>query len=395
MPRVTIITPNYNHARYLPQRLESILSQTYRDFELIVLDNASTDGSRAVIESYLHDPRARAVFNERNNGSPYKQWDLGLRLAKGEYVWIAESDDYAEPTLLGTLVDRLDRHPNVGLAMCQSWIVDQDGRIIHNYIDHLRLQDQLHGVKYDTSRWEADFIIPGRDYCINHLSFRPTIPNASAVVFRRGVLEAAGGAPVRMSYLGDYLTYVNVLSVSDIAFVADSLNYFRTHPETTRRRLALSDDYVREYRMVQRLLTERFGEPEWDRNFRDLLPRYVFYIIDSARRPPHNKVPARDAPALLARFARLDPAAFAIALRMLGRGAMADLVRRLGWLGLARRVKDTDGAGRERVPDDPRRGGPPGPFERLSEIVTTDPGCQRAEGGSIAGEDPIQARPLA
>ena len=57
MPKVTVITPNYNYARYLPQRLDSILAQTYRDFELIIVDNASTDNSREVIESYAKDPR--------------------------------------------------------------------------------------------------------------------------------------------------------------------------------------------------------------------------------------------------------------------------------------------------------------------------------------------------
>ena len=116
MPKVTVITPNYNHARYLPRRLDSILNQTYQDFELIILDNASTDNSREVIESYAGDPGVKTIFNERNNGSTFKQWDLGLSHAHGDYIWFAESDDYAEPTILETLVDRLDRHPNVGLG---------------------------------------------------------------------------------------------------------------------------------------------------------------------------------------------------------------------------------------------------------------------------------------
>ncbi len=138
MPKVTVITPNYNHARYLPQRLESILNQTFQDFELIILDNASTDNSREVIESYKKDPRVRAIFNAENNGSTFKQWNLGLSHANGEYIWFAESDDYADPTLLATLVDRLDRHPNVGLAFCQSWAVDEDSNILYNFVDYFR-----------------------------------------------------------------------------------------------------------------------------------------------------------------------------------------------------------------------------------------------------------------
>src|SRR5271166_9524 len=84
MPRVTVVTPNYNHARYLPQRLNSILAQTYQDFELIILDNASTDNSREVIELYVKDPRVTAIVNAENNGSTFKQWKLGLSHANGE-----------------------------------------------------------------------------------------------------------------------------------------------------------------------------------------------------------------------------------------------------------------------------------------------------------------------
>ena len=65
MPRVTVVTPNYNHARYLPERIDSILAQTFQDFELIILDNASTDNSREIIESYCERHRATAIFNGR------------------------------------------------------------------------------------------------------------------------------------------------------------------------------------------------------------------------------------------------------------------------------------------------------------------------------------------
>jgi glycosyltransferase involved in cell wall biosynthesis len=339
MPRVTVITPNYNHARFLPRRIESILDQTFRDFEFIILDNASTDDSREVIESYASsDPRIKAIFNPENNGNPFRQWGLGLGQAKGEFVWIAESDDFADPSLLETLVDRLDRHPGVGLAMCQTWMVDQDGNIIDNYIDRLRTHQ--HNCTFDLSRWSEDFMCDGRDYCAKHLSLRSTIPNASGVLFRRSTLEAAGGAPTYMSYLGDYMTYVKVLLISDIAFVSKSLNYFRQHTETTRGRLQAGDEWIRELRMVQRVLTDRVGVPERDKNFREILPGHVAYIIGTARRPPSGKVPLRAAPGLLIRFARLDPRAFAIALRMLAKEGAASLIRSLGLLHIARRLKD-------------------------------------------------------
>ena len=114
MPKVTVILPNYNHGRYLTRRIESILNQTYRDFVLLIMDDASTDNSREIIERYTGDSRVKTIYNSKNSGSPYLQWKLGLSHAQTDYVWIAESDDSAELTLLETLVDRLDRNPQVG-----------------------------------------------------------------------------------------------------------------------------------------------------------------------------------------------------------------------------------------------------------------------------------------
>src|SRR6202043_2352137 len=114
-------------ARYLRQRVESVLGQTYQDFEVILLDDCSTDESQSILREYAADPRVRMEFNEKNSGSTFKQWNKGVRLARGEYVWIAESDDYAEPRLLERLVAVLDADPAVTLAYCQSWrILDDD-----------------------------------------------------------------------------------------------------------------------------------------------------------------------------------------------------------------------------------------------------------------------------
>ena len=140
MPKVTAVTPNYNHARYLRERIDSILAQTYQDLELIILDDASTDNSREIFQGYRSNPKVRVIVNEQNSGNTFKQWNFGLSQANGEYIWFAESDDYADSALLETLVDRLDRHPKAGLAVCQSWTIDEDSNRLGNYGD---LQEHL------------------------------------------------------------------------------------------------------------------------------------------------------------------------------------------------------------------------------------------------------------
>ncbi len=81
MPTVSVIVPNYNHARFLRQRIDTILAQTFQDFELILLDDCSTDESRTILREYTSDKRVRLEFNEVNSGSPFKQWKKGLEMA--------------------------------------------------------------------------------------------------------------------------------------------------------------------------------------------------------------------------------------------------------------------------------------------------------------------------
>ena len=117
MPKVTVIIPNYNHAHFLERRIQSVLDQTYQDFEIILLDDASPDNSVETLSKFAQDSRVyQAIFNEVNSGSTFKQWNKGISQARGEYIWLAESDDYANKSLLENLVQPLDSHPNVGVS---------------------------------------------------------------------------------------------------------------------------------------------------------------------------------------------------------------------------------------------------------------------------------------
>ena len=228
MPTVSIIVPNYNYARFLPQRLGSIERQTYRDFEVILLDDASTDESAQLLERFARQHRCRLVCNDHNSESPFKQWNKGLRLATGQYVWIAEADDYASERLLEILVGRLEQNPRCGVAQCNSLRVDSEGKVLGLVLPTM--------YDVDRNRWLYDFISHGREECIRFQLREATIQNASAVVFRRELCDAVGGVDESFSLAADWKLWASLLCISDLAFVAEPLNYFRTHGKSVRSR---------------------------------------------------------------------------------------------------------------------------------------------------------------
>lgn len=225
-PLVSVIVPNYNHAPFLVRRLDSILNQTFRDFELIVLDDCSTDNSRDVLRNYENQFSMKLVVNEKNSGSPFAQWRRGALLAGGRYLWIAESDDAADPQLLDTLVKVMTKHPNVGLAYCQSYRTDAND-VRYNTYDY-------YNNDLDSNYWKSDFVNKGVNEISRWLIRRNTVPNASAVLVRRDVFLDASEDAQRYRLCGDWWTWARVLLVSDIAFVAQPLNYFRMHTTSVR-----------------------------------------------------------------------------------------------------------------------------------------------------------------
>jgi hypothetical protein len=182
---------------------------------------------------------------------------------------------------------------------------------------------------YQSSHWRTDYISSGHNECTKYLFLTNSIPNASAVLLRREALDRAGGVPHDMQLAGDWLIYINVLSISDIAFISAPLNYFRQHVATSRSRLAGKKGPRRETWRVQRVLVRRYGRRTLLRGCRDVLPLFVNNVIYGGRRPPHGEVPLRlpEALGLLKWFARIHPVAFGIALRILSWELMAQLTR--------------------------------------------------------------------
>lgn len=267
-PLVSVIVPNYNYARFLKQRIDSILQQTFQDFELILLDDASTDESREIIESYIGNPHlSHTVFNNSNSGSPFAQWKKGMSLSRGKYVWIAESDDYADPDFLAETVRLLEGNDKAVICFSGSYRVDEKGE--KTALDYDRWgKKQLKGHK-------GYRIFDGKAYARHNLYWRAYIYNASGVVFRRTAAEAVDTSLCfSMRSSGDWLFWTELACRGDVIELYRKLDYFRHHSISTSVQSRKSGEALKEDFLVVKEMEQRLIQVG---SYKKIIRRGVFY----------------------------------------------------------------------------------------------------------------------
>lgn len=217
-PKVSVIVPNYNHSAYLCQRIDSILQQSYTDYELILLDDCSTDASREVLAAYQHMPQVtQVIFNEKNSGSTFKQWERGIQLAKGEYIWIAESDDMADTDFLKETVEQLDRNKAATIVFTGSQMIDENGKQLPKDWDHFS-PGMNKVATYD-----------GDEYLKRKMLWGNSVYNASMVLFRKACYYKVPADYCNYRYCGDWLFWIGVCRQGQVISINRKLNYFRQH----------------------------------------------------------------------------------------------------------------------------------------------------------------------
>ena len=225
-PLVSVIVPVYNHEEFLKERIESILNQSFRDFEIIILDDASTDNSYDIAKSYEWHPAVEVIGNKNNSGSPFLQWQKGINLAKGKYIWLAEGDDKAENSFLETLLPAFN-DDEVKIAYCASHRIDDTGEIFEKHYLNAGHYDNL---CYPKSRWENDYISNGLSEVKNALAIRNTLPNASATLIQADAIKNIDfNKCATFKTAGDWFAYLSILNEGKISYIASHLNYHRVH----------------------------------------------------------------------------------------------------------------------------------------------------------------------
>lgn len=245
LPLISIVVPNFNHGKFLRDRLESIYNQTYENLEVILLDDKSSDNSREILHQYIKHPKTTyCVLNEENSGSTFSQWNKGIGLVSGDYVWIAESDDVCEHSMLDELIKPHILNKNVGLSFCQSNRLDSKNNITGSWLNHtVDLPDN--------KKWQGDFIMDGNKFIENFLIYKNVIPNVSAVLFNRKKLLEYVPLEILpyMKYYADWYFYIQILSKSKVAFISTPLNHFRYHEKSVIAKASGESGWIRIFKM--------------------------------------------------------------------------------------------------------------------------------------------------
>lgn len=224
--KISVVVPNYNYEKFLEQRIYSILNQNYKIYELIILDDCSKDNSiakieeiKAAISKYVN---VKTFYNETNSGSAFKQWKKGMEIATGNYIWIAEADDYCEKNLIRNLIKPIKKDKNIMLSYADTAFIDAEGKIILKTIKpEIDIQKSGH--------WNHSYINEGIDEIKKFSFLNCTIANVSSCLIKNGKYEEYLKMSGEFRQAGDWLFYVNLISNGDIAFSNKVLNYYRVH----------------------------------------------------------------------------------------------------------------------------------------------------------------------
>ncbi len=260
--RVSLVVASYNHADFLSRRMDSLVSQTYPDIEILVIDDKSPDHSVEILRRYEANPKVRLILREQNGG-----WvtvsNQGVDLSSGEYVLFANCDDDCDSRMIERLVDALQRNPSAGVAYCRSLMVDENDRVLG---DDFTIRETAF-----RKRCAVDTLLSGAE-ATRFLLHSCVIPNLSAALFRRECFYRVGKLSDDYRVCCDWDLFFRVAAQYDIAYLSEPLNRFRQHRQTIR---SVTKDKV-VYEEYFRLL---FGEiARLDLSFRERT-RYRMHIM--------------------------------------------------------------------------------------------------------------------
>jgi glycosyltransferase involved in cell wall biosynthesis len=211
-PKVSVIVPCYNGEKYVAEAIDSVLSQTYHNFEILAVNDGSTDGTRNILHRYKDSIRILEHENRVNRGQA-ASLNLALRESNGEYIAILNQDDLWQPEKIQKQVAFLEDHPDIGLVYANGLIIDENGNTLY----------KIYGSKPMEDGRPEDVLM--RCYFL--------IPTNSLV--RASVLKSVGDFDKRLRAALDHDMAIRISEITKLGYISDVLFYFRKHHQSLTR----------------------------------------------------------------------------------------------------------------------------------------------------------------
>jgi len=224
-PKVSVLIPTYNYAYCLGETIQSVLSQSFTDFELIVIDDCSKDNTDEIMEKYIGDQRISYYKNPVNLGL-VGNWNKCLSYAKGDYIKFLCADDKFRSDLLEKFVHVMEQYPNVSLVVCNKTMFGKSSVTVELPFKNLH---------------------KGIDIIYHTLNTKGWLGEPTCVMFRRSNLHL-GSFKVGLIWLPDWEMWIRQLTVGDCYIIPEPLAYVRNHEQQlTKKVMKYFTNYFEEY----------------------------------------------------------------------------------------------------------------------------------------------------
>lgn len=225
MCRASIIVPAYNAEKFIAETLQSILAQTWSDFECLVIDDGSTDNTVAMVRTFT-DPRIRVIVQE-NFGGPARPRNVGLDQASGDYIFIFDADDLMAPNKVELAIKALDENPKTDMLFTNFISIDDNGKTLSN--NYLEAYDTLWNLIGGVPTENAAVIIPAKE--IYSAIIKINFVGTSGVVLRKSALTKTDRFNETLKNSDDRLFWILFTKNHDVIYLNIFGHQYRRQPD--------------------------------------------------------------------------------------------------------------------------------------------------------------------
>lgn len=252
---ISVVVPNYNYEKFLLQRIYSILIQKVKINEIIILDDCSKDNSRELIDDIVNKLNKvisiKSIYNKTNSGAAFNQWEKGFNLAKSDYVWIAEADDYCKKNMLKELIKPIKNNKDIIISYCDTAFINAQGNVfIKSIIPEIDIMK--------TGHFNSSFITDGKDEYNNYSFLNNTIANVSSCVIKKDKYDEEFALAKQYKQSGDWIFYVSLMQKGKIAYSNKTMNYYRVHGNNVSS-VTKKQDHLNEIKRIHKYYENNYG----------------------------------------------------------------------------------------------------------------------------------------